>query len=173
MSFDPGRKTSHHGRKGLLKKHSTAGPPQQKQQQCWGHWHSWCLVGGLEHSCSSISINSHCDQNKRGAPLELHSYSTDLSLPSWIPELPWVQQTLAAAALITAALAACSCLALPSSCSHLILFPACVIYSAGYSHPWEQAGSGSRHASLVPWVPDTQLPTHPRACPSQQPLSLF
>lgn len=41
----------------------------------------------------------------------------------------------------------------PAPCSHLILFPACVIYSAGYSHCREQAGSGSHRAALGPLGP--------------------
>lgn len=71
-----------------------------------------------------------------------------------MPEFPRGQQTLAAAALITGERLLVPAQPSPAPCSHLILFPACVIYSAGDSHPeagWQWAATG-------PNVPGTQIP---------------
>lgn len=73
---------------------------------------------------------------------------------SRMPEFPGGQQTLTGAALIAGELLPVPAQPSPAPCSHLILFPACVIYSAGDSHPeggWHWAAPG-------PAVPGTQLP---------------
>lgn len=93
---------------------------------------------------------------------------------SWIPEFPWVQQTLAATALIARELAACFLLGAPQlraptlSCSQHGLF----IQLDTPTHGSRRA-MGPTVLLLVPWVPGTEFPTRPGGWPGQQPPSLF
>lgn len=88
-----------------------------------------------------------------------------------MPEFPGGQQTLTAAALIAAELLPVPAQPSPALCSHLILFPACVIYSAGDSHPeagwhWATTGSGVPGTQIpLPWPGTTVLVSHPELFP--------
>lgn len=87
---------------------------------------------------------------------------------SWIPEFPWAQQSVAAAALIAGELAACFCPALPSS-----LLPPYPVPSMCYLFSWilPLLGAAWQWAPLhCPWSPGSLVHSSPPAggCPCQQ-----
>lgn len=93
---------------------------------------------------------------------------------SRMPEFPGGQQTLTAAALIAGELLPVPAQPSPAPCSHLILFPACVIYSAGDSHPeagWHWAATGPRVPGTqipLPWPGASVLVSHPELLPDSR-----
>lgn len=81
---------------------------------------------------------------------------------------------LTAAALIAGELLPVPARPSPAPCSHLILFPACAIYSAGDSHPeagWHWAATGPSVPGTqipLPWPGASVLVSHPELSPNSR-----